>query len=41
MIALVADKDVVAKDLEEFQKDIPQEKRLTISKVYTPDELVN
>ncbi len=41
LIALVADKDVVAKDLEEFQKDIPQEKRLTISKVYTPDELVN
>ena len=41
LIALVADKDVVAKDLEEYQKDIPKEQRLTISKIYTPDELVN
>lgn len=41
LIALVADKDVISKDLEEYQKDIPKEKRLTISKVYTPDELVN
>lgn len=41
VIALVADKDVVTKDLEEYQKDVPKEERLTISKVYTPDELVN
>ena len=41
LIALVADKDVVAKDLEEYQKDVPQDERLTISKIYTPDELVN
>ena len=41
IIALVADKDVVAKDLEEYQKDLPKDQRLTISKVYTPDELVN
>jgi len=41
LIALVADKEVVAKDLEEFQKDIPKEQRLTISKVYTPEELIN
>jgi zinc protease len=41
LIALVADKDVVAKDLDAYQKDIPKEQRLTISKVYTPDELVD
>ncbi|MSP19495.1 MAG: insulinase family protein [Bdellovibrionales bacterium] len=41
LIALVADKDVIAKDLEEYQKEIPKEQRLTISRIYTPDELVN
>ena len=41
LIALVADKEVVAKDLEEYQKNIPEEKRLKISKVYSPEELVN
>jgi hypothetical protein len=41
LITLVADKNVIEKDLEEYQKDIPKEQRLTISKVYTPDELVN
>lgn len=41
LIALVADKDVVMKDLQEYQKNIPKEQQLTISKTYSPDELVN
>lgn len=41
LIVLVADKDIFAKQLEAEQKDITPEKRLTISKVITPDEVVN
>ena len=41
LIALVADKDVIRKQLEEEQKGLAPEKRLTITKVVTPDELVN
>lgn len=41
LMVLVADKDVVAKQLEDEQKDIPKEKRITISKVITPDDVVN
>jgi predicted Zn-dependent peptidase len=40
VISLVADKAIIEAQLAETQKDIPAEKRLTISKVYTPEELI-
>jgi zinc protease len=40
LISLVADKAVIEKQLAEEQKDIPAEKRLTIAKVYTPEQLI-
>lgn len=40
LITLVADKDVVTKQLEEAQKDLPVERRLKISKVITPDDVI-
>lgn len=40
IITVVADKAVVEKQLEEEQKDVPAEKRLTVSKQMTPEELV-
>lgn len=40
-IVLVADKDVFAKQLEQEQKEIPAEKRLTIHKVITPDDVIH
>jgi zinc protease len=40
LIAIVADKDIVRTQLAEAQKEIPEKDRITISKVITPDELV-
>ncbi len=40
LISLVADKAIIEAQLAEEQKDIPAEKRLKISKVYTPEELI-
>ena len=40
VISLVADKATIEAQLAAEQKDIPAEKRLTISKVYTPEELI-
>lgn len=40
VIAIVADKDVVEKQLADEQKSIPEEKRLKIAKVVTPEEVV-
>lgn len=41
LMVLVADKDVVVKQLELEQKDVPVEKRITVSKVITPDDVIN
>jgi zinc protease len=41
VIAVVADKDVVAKQLAEEQKDVPPAERLAVSRVVEPDDLVN
>jgi zinc protease len=40
LISLVADPVVIAKQLEEEQAEVPANKRLTISKKFTPNELV-
>ncbi len=40
VITLVADKNVIQKQLDEEQKSLPADQRLTIAKVYTPDDLV-
>jgi predicted Zn-dependent peptidase len=40
VITLVADADEIRKQLDEQQKDTPKEKRLTISKTFTPDEII-
>ncbi len=40
IISIVAEKAVIEKQLAEEQKEVPAEKRLTISKVYSPDELI-
>ena len=40
VIALVADKEVFEKQLAEEQKLTPEEKRLKIAKVITPDQVV-
>jgi zinc protease len=40
VITLVADKQVIEKQLEEEQKNVAPENRLKISKVLTPDEVV-
>ncbi len=40
IIALVADKDIVEKQLAEEQKDIPEAKRLKIAKVITPEQVI-
>lgn len=41
LIAIVADKAVVEKQLAEEQKDVPEKDRLVVSKVITPDTLVD
>ena len=40
LVSLVADKDIIEKQLAEAQKDVPEKSRLKISKTYEPDELV-
>ncbi len=40
LISLVADKATIEAQLAEEQKDIPADRRLTVSKVYTPEELI-
>jgi hypothetical protein len=40
LIAVVADKDVVAKQLAEEQKNVPPAERLAVSRVVEPDDLV-
>lgn len=40
VVAVVADKEVVEKQLEEEQKELPPAKRLKISRVMTPEEIV-
>ncbi len=40
MVSLVADKAIIEAQLAEEQKDVPLDKRLTIAKVYTPEELI-
>lgn len=40
LISLVADKAVIEKQLAEEQKALPANQRLTISKIYTPEQLV-
>ncbi len=41
IVAVVADKDVVEKQLDEEQKELSPEKRLKISRVMSPDEIIN
>ena len=41
IVAVVADKEVVEKQLEEEQKELPPEKRLKISRVLSPEEIIN
>ena len=40
IIGLVADRKMVEKQLSDEQKNMPEKQRLTISKVFTPDDLV-
>jgi predicted Zn-dependent peptidase len=40
LITLVADKNVIEKQLSEAQKDVPEAKRLTISKVLNPGQVI-
>lgn len=40
VIALVADKDIIEKQLIDEQKDVPEAKRLKIAKVITPDQVI-
>ncbi len=40
VVAIVADKSVVEKQLAEEQKELPSDQRLKISRVYSPDEII-